>query len=119
MVLLLLDQLEQVLEHVVVRAGVDARSHVFVTLVFFLDLANEHFDFLFEQFVTFGFVTFICRLELDFDQVGAGLKEVYEMLFAYSIPLEIFVLLEFKFLQTFVNLKSLPHKLKTLGGNIP
>ena len=117
-VFLLLDQLQQVLEHVVVRATVDAGSHVFLTLVFFLDLSHEHFNFLFEKFVSFALVIFVCWLELDFDQVSVGLEEVYKMLLADRVPLEIFVLLEFKFFETFVNLKSLPHKLKTLRGNI-
>ena len=97
-VLLLLDQLQQVLEHLVVRAAVDAGSHVFFTLVFFLDLSHEHFNFFFEKFVTFALVIFVCWLEFNFNQIGVCLKKVYKMLLAYRIPLEIFVLLEFKFL---------------------
>jgi len=81
-VFLLFDQLQQVLEHVVVRATVDAGGHVFFTLVFFLDLSHEHFNFLFEKFVTFALIIFVSWLELDFDQVGAGLEKIYKMLLA-------------------------------------
>lgn len=74
MVILLLDELQKVLKHVVVGAAVNTRSHVLFTLVFFLDLSDEHFDFFFEQLVTFVLIVFVCGLKLDLDQVGAGLE---------------------------------------------
>ena len=80
MVLLLLDQLQEVLKHVVVRAAVDSRSHVLLALVFFLDLSHKHFNFLFEKFVTLSRVILVSWLELHFDQVGLGLEEIDKVL---------------------------------------
>lgn len=83
---LVLDQLEQVLKHVVVCAALDSLGHVVFGLVLFLNLAHEELDLLLEQFVAIGRIIFVSWLKLDFHKICVGLEEIYESLFVCIFP---------------------------------
>ena len=71
MIFFLLDELEEVLEHVIVGAGVDSGGHILLRFMFFLDLPHKHLNFFLEKLVAFILVIFISWLKLDLNQIGA------------------------------------------------
>ena len=74
MVVLVLDELKQVVEHVLVRARLNSIVSVVLGFVLFLDLLHEHLALLLEHLVTLSCVLLVSWLELDFDYVCVSLK---------------------------------------------
>ena len=97
-VFFVLDHLEQVLEEVLVGAGVLSLFDFFLAFVAFLDLLDEELNFFFEHRV----VRALSDVKLYFHEILVILQHIDEFLHSLLLPRALFALSKLKFFQRFV-----------------
>lgn len=122
---LILDQLQQVFEHVVIRAALNSFGHIIFRLMLLLNLAYEELDLLFEEFVSIGLIVFVSWLEFNLDKICVGLEQIYESLFVCIFPpvlkrmaRELLKFLKLQLTKALISLQNVRHKFQSLGADI-
>jgi len=122
---LILDQLQQVFEHVVISAALNSFRHIIFGLMLLLDLADEELDLLLEEFVPVGLIVFVSWLEFNLDKICVGLEQIYESLFVCVFPpvlkrmaRKLLEFLKLQLTKALISLQNVRHKFQPLGANI-
>lgn len=125
MLVLVLDQLEKILKHVVIGATDNSVGHIIFRLMLLLNLAYEELNLFFEKFVSISLIVFISWLELNLDKICVGLEQIYEGLFVSVLPpvLErvarnLLKFLKLQLAKALISLQDVRHEFKSLRANI-
>ena len=121
MIFRILNQFQEVIEHIFIGARIQPIVKLLLTLVLLLDFLHEELHFFFEVLVAIRSIPLIRRLELNLGDCGilVRFEHLNEHLLGLLLPLQIPVLLKLNLLKRRVEHQDLAHENEALVGDYP